>query len=98
MVQSPLRETQPEVGCCKPTSTFSMVDFPAPFLPTRPMRSFGLIRKEISLNRSHPPKLTVRLSTEIMDVCYAFLLANACLKTGRGSDVKQFVNGVGRIF
>ena len=35
--------TTPRVGDCKPANIFSMVDLPAPFLPTNAMRSFLLI-------------------------------------------------------
>jgi hypothetical protein len=46
--------------------TFNNVDFPAPFLPIRPILSFGLIKKLMSLNSSKPPKLKRILSNEII--------------------------------
>ena len=47
--------TVPDVGCCSPMMMRSSVVLPAPFLPTRPMRSFGLISSEILSKRVQPP-------------------------------------------
>ena len=40
----------PEVGLCSPVISFISVDFPAPFLPTRPILSLSLMWTLMSSN------------------------------------------------
>ena len=56
-------------------STFKSVDFPAPFLPIRPIRSPLFSLKVIPENKSVPIKDTVKLCT--FSICYN----NYCLKS-----------------
>lgn len=63
-------DTPPLEGLDAPAIIFSIVDFPAPFLPIRAILSVGLMEKEMSLNRACPPWMTEILSTEIMSVLF----------------------------
>jgi hypothetical protein len=56
--------TCPDEGACKPAMILSRVDFPDPFLPVSPIRSWSFIRKEISVSRSKLPKETPIFFTE----------------------------------
>src|SRR5574344_2088939 len=73
MVTSLGRAITPLVGVCRPANSLSKVDFPAPFLPTKAMRSFLLTTKEMASNRVKPPNSTVKPSIEIM--CCGFQIA-----------------------
>lgn len=67
--------TTPEVGCCKPAIILSMVDLPAPFFPTRAMRSRLLMTYVILSSKVKPPNSTVKPSIEII-IVYLHLYRN----------------------
>ena len=58
--------TVPDVGDCRPANIFNIVDLPAPFLPTRAIRSFLFTTNEMSSKSVKPPNSTVSPSTEII--------------------------------
>lgn len=66
MIASFGADTLPLVGLLTPAIILSRVDFPAPFLPIRAMRSFSLMLKEMLLKSAEPLNSTLTESTEIM--------------------------------
>ena len=60
------REMEPSVGSSIPARSFNRVDFPAPFFPTRAIRSLAEMTKDISSKRGLAPKYTETLLTLII--------------------------------
>ena len=56
----------PSVGSAIPAKSLRRVDFPAPFFPTRAIRSLAEMTNEISSKRGLAPKYTDTLLTLIM--------------------------------
>ena len=61
-------DTSPDVGFCSPQRILSIVDFPAPFFPTKAMRSLSLMTNETFVNNGFAENSTVKLSIETMFV------------------------------
>ena len=57
--------TLPSVGDCKPANIFNRVLLPAPFLPTKAIRSFLLTTNVTSANNGLAANSTCKCSTEI---------------------------------
>ena len=70
--------TVPAVGFCCPQRIFSIVDLPAPFFPTRAMRSRSLMTKLASANNGFTPNSTFSPSTDTtgLTIYYSRLSTN----------------------
>ena len=68
--------TVPAVGFCIPQRIFSMVDLPAPFFPTRAIRSRSLMTKLASANSGLTPNSTFSPSTDTI-AAYFLLSTNS---------------------
>ena len=72
-------EMVPEVGCCKPASSFNKVLLPAPFFPTSAILSLGLMRNDIPENKGFELNSTVSCSIDIMlgncQLVFAFVIS-----------------------